>query len=211
MIVIVECGLGNAGSILNMLRYIGRRDVAISGDPEIVSSASKVILPGVGAFDAGMESIRLAGLRNILDKKALVEKVPVLGICLGMQLLARDSEEGKLPGLSWIRGAVVRFRFDGQHAALKVPHMGWNSVRPTPSSVLMRGYDDADPRYYFVHSYHILCDDQADVAGQTTYGYDFCSVVEHDNIMGVQFHPEKSHKFGMKLLENFASIGGAGC
>lgn len=202
MIVIVDYGLGNLGSIHNMLKKIGVHS-CISGDRERVADAEKLILPGVGAFDHGMSNLQAGGLIEVLHRKILQEETPVLGICLGMQLLTRTSEEGTLPGLGWIPGTSRRFRpsFAGQH--LPVPHMGWNYVEPAPTSRLFADLP-ADPRFYFVHSYYVDVDDGGDVAARTTYSSSFVSAVERDNVLGVQFHPEKSHKFGMALLRNFA-------
>lgn len=185
-----------------MLKHL---DVAaeISGRPDAVAAAEKLILPGVGAFDNGMKSIAERGLRAVLDRRALEDRVPVLGICLGMQLFARTSEEGRLPGLGWLDADTVRFRFDGENAKLRVPHMGWNVAEAKKESVLFAEMYD-EPRFYFVHSYHVVCDRPDDALCATPYGLDFTSAVEKDNLFGVQFHPEKSHKFGMRLLKNFA-------
>lgn len=204
MIVIVDYDMGNVGSIANMLLKIGAPAV-ITADANQIEAADKLILPGVGAFDTGMSNLQRSGLLPVLNAK-VEQGTPVLGICLGMELLTLGSEEGECAGLGWIAGRTVRFRFPDGTDRLNVPHMGWNRVRPTASTTLLHGLA-AENRFYFVHSYHVLCDAEADVAGWTPYGYDFASVVEHDNVMGTQFHPEKSHRFGMALLRNFA-IGG---
>lgn len=204
MIVIVDYDMGNVGSIANMLRRIGA-PAEISADPERIAAASKLILPGVGAFDTGMANLARSGLLPLLSEKVVEQGTPVLGICLGMELLARDSEEGSCSGLGWIQGRIVRFRFPEGREDLNVPHMGWNAVRPSGGSVLLRDLPE-DPRFYFVHSYHFVCDRVEDAAGWTSYGYDFASVVERGHIMGTQFHPEKSHRFGMALLRNFADL-----
>lgn len=203
MITIVDYGMGNLGSIQNMFRRINVAS-EITGEPEKISRAAKILLPGVGAFDAAMERIDASGLKPVLDKKALDEKVPVLGICLGMQLLTKSSEEGVLPGLGWINAKTIRFKFE-PGISLKVPHMGWNRVFTVKESPLTSNLPE-EPRFYFVHSYHVRAEDPADVVTITHYGTDFHSVVQHENIFGAQFHPEKSHLFGMKLLENFASV-----
>ena len=201
MITIVDYGMGNLGSILNMFKRIGVQ-ASVKSDMEAIRSADKIILPGVGAYDAAMERIAASGLRDILEHKALNEKVPVLGICLGMQLLTRGSEEGKLPGLGWIDADTRRFP---AQSGLKVPHMGWNIALPTNPSPLTINLGD-EPRFYFVHSYFVTVDDPADSIMRTTHGVTFDSAVQHGNIFGVQFHPEKSHKFGMQLLKNFAEL-----
>lgn len=201
MITIVDYGMGNLGSIQNMFRRAGAKAV-ISGDPAVVADAEKILLPGVGAFDNAMQRINEPGLRTVLDRKALVEKVPVLGICLGMHLLTRSSAEGKLPGLGWIPGVASRFP---KQEGLKVPHMGWNVALPNTPSRLTAQVGD-EPRYYFVHSYCVHVDDPAHSLMKSHYGIDFDSAIGRDNIYGVQFHPEKSHRFGMQILKNFADL-----
>ncbi len=204
VIVIIDYGMGNLGSIVNMLKKVGSRAV-ISSDREEIRRADKLILPGVGAFDAGMQRLTELQLIDILQEKATVEKIPVLGVCLGMQLLTRCSEEGQLPGLGWIDGETIRFRFDPKAENLKIPHMGWNTInQQKPNRLLAEMYPD--PRFYFVHSYHVTCRSPEDVLATTNYGYDFVSMIEQGNILGAQFHPEKSHKFGMRLLKNFAEM-----
>lgn len=202
MITIVDYGMGNLGSIQNMFKRI-RVESEIAGDVDKIAVAKKILLPGVGAFDAAMQRINESGLKQVLDKKAMEEKVPVLGICLGMQLLTKSSEEGKLPGLGWIDAKTIRLQF-GDYS-MKVPHMGWNLVFKKNESPLIKELPE-EPRFYFVHSYYVQCSDPNDVLTTTHYGIDFHSIVQHQNIYGAQFHPEKSHKFGMKLLQNFAQI-----
>lgn len=204
-IVVVDYGMGNLGSIMNMLKKVGARAIRSSSASD-VEKAGKLILPGVGAFDAGMRSLSDLGLVPVLNRRVIEGKTPILGICLGMQLLARGSEEGQLPGLGWVDADVLKFRFDGIHdKGLKIPHMGWNTVEVTAESRL---FDDMgpDPRFYFVHSYHVRCNNEENVLARTFYGYEFVSAVTRDNIAGVQFHPEKSHKFGMRLLGNFVRL-----
>ena len=201
MITIVDYGMGNLGSILNMFKRIGVK-ACVKNDLESIQSADKILLPGVGAFDAAMARIAVSGLRDILDYKALVERVPVLGICLGMQLLTRGSEEGALPGLGWIKADTRRFP---AQSGLKVPHMGWNIALPTNPSPLTINLGE-EPRFYFVHSYFVTVDDPADSIMHTTHGVTFDSAVQKGNIFGAQFHPEKSHRFGMQLLKNFAEL-----
>ena len=202
MITIVNYGMGNLGSMLNMFKRIGVK-ACIEADPIAIRQAEKLVLPGVGAFDAAMQRINdSVGLRDVLDYKALTEQVPVLGVCLGMQLLTRGSEEGVIPGLGWIQGATLRFP---REARLKVPHMGWNIAYCATPSKLTTGLG-VDPRYYFVHSYFVSVDDPANSVMRTRYGLDFDSAIGRSNIYGVQFHPEKSHRFGMQLLKNFAEL-----
>lgn len=201
MIVIINYGMGNLGSIFNMFKKIGVQAI-ISSDISDIEKAHKLILPGVGAFDNGMTNLRNLGLIPVLAEKVRTNKTPILGVCLGMQLFTSNSEEGNLPGLGWIDAKTVRFKFDNSHANLKIPHMGWNLIKAKKESNLFSDmYKDA--RFYFVHSYHVLCNNEEDVLSTTIYGYEFASSVEKGNIVGVQFHPEKSHKFGIKLFKNF--------
>ncbi len=201
MITIIDYGMGNLGSIQNMFKRIGVAS-AITSDLEMIAKAEKILLPGVGSFDNAMMRINEGGLREVLDKKALVERVPILGICLGMQLLTRSSEEGKQNGLGWIDASTRRFP---AMPGLKVPHMGWNVVVPTRESALVSNLPE-DVRFYFVHSYCVHVDNDQDSILKATYGISFDAAVQHDNIYGAQFHPEKSHRFGMQLLKNFASL-----
>jgi imidazole glycerol-phosphate synthase subunit HisH len=203
MIVIVDYGMGNIGSILNMLKKAGEA-ATISSDVHEIGEADKLILPGVGAFDTGMRNLQALGLLEVLHDKVLNDKTPTLGICLGMQLLTKGSEEGTLPGLGWIEGETVRFRFNNQQDPLKVPHMGWNTIETCQESSLF-GDLARDARFYFVHSFYVTCN-EGDVLAKTQYGSNFVSAVHRENIWGTQFHPEKSHKYGMKVLKNFAEI-----
>lgn len=202
MVVIVDYGVGNLGSILNMFKKVGAKAI-ISGEPAVIRSAYKLLLPGVGAFDAGMQSLDNSGLRPLLDECVLHLKKPVLGICLGMQLMAKRSDEGVLPGLAWVDAEVMRIK--PEDSKMKVPHMGWNLVQVAKEDPLLNGLPD-ESRFYFVHSYHVVCANQADVLLKTKYGHNFHSAFRSGNIWGVQFHPEKSHKFGMRLLKNFAAL-----
>ena len=200
-LVVVDAGIGNLGAIPNMLKRVGAT-ARITNRADEIAVADRLILPGVGAFDAAMRTLNELGIVEILREKALVERIPVLGVCLGMQLLFRGSEEGNIPGLGWIPGQAVRFRVDRADRSVRIPHMGWNYASTVDGAVLLAGFEQT-PRFYFAHSYHVECDDTADVAGWTTYGYRFASVVQHENIGGIQFHPEKSHRFGLKIFENF--------
>lgn len=202
MITIVDIGVGNLGSILNMLKKI-KVEAKISSGPEEIGRADKIILPGVGSFDNFMKKLGESGLIPVLNKKALEEKVPIIGICLGMQILGKRSEEGAMPGLGWLDAETVRFKFEGN--GLRIPHMGWNTVKIHGEPSIFKEMDE-EPRFYFVHSYHLVCRDERDVLATTNYGYDFASSVRKGNIYGTQFHPEKSHKFGMRLLKNFSEL-----
>lgn len=200
MITIIDYKTGNLGSIQNILKKIGEESV-VTSDKDEIARASKLILPGVGAFDTGMRNLTELDLTDILNEKVIVEKTPVLGICLGMQLLSKGSQEGSFPGLGWIDAETVRFRFEDT-MEYKIPHMGWNFIWQHKTSKLLDNmYPDA--RFYFVHSFFFRANIKEDVLASTTYEIEFTSAIERGNILGVQFHPEKSHKFGMKLLKNF--------
>ena len=208
MIVIVDYGMGNLASIANMLKKVGAEGI-ISSDSTTIAGAEKLILPGVGSFDTGMHNLSERGLVPVLNARVLKDTVPILGLCLGLQLFTERSEEGRLPGLGWIKGETVRFKVEGAHERLKIPHMGWNTIEPLRQHPLLNGLDE-EPRFYFVHSYHVVCADPEDILAWTRYGYDFPSIVVRGNVVGVQFHPEKSHKFGMQLLRNFVEYDRAG-
>jgi imidazole glycerol-phosphate synthase subunit HisH len=200
---IVDYGMGNVGSILNMLKRIGV-PARVSSTPAEIAGAGRLILPGVGAFDSGMQHLQDSGLIEILNEQVLQQRIPTLGICLGMQLLMRSSQEGARPGLGWLAGSTVRFPTGGMQN-LKVPHMGWNSVQVCRNDSLFRGLEQ-DARFYFVHSYHVVCEHTEDILAWTTYGVRFASSVQHQNILGTQFHPEKSHRYGLQLLKNFIEM-----
>lgn len=193
--------MGNLGSIANMFKRIGV-SVQIISRPEQLREATKILLPGVGAFDQAMKRINEGGFRDVLEKKVLEEKVPILGICLGMQLLTRKSEEGLLPGLGWIPADTIRFPIQN---GLKVPHMGWNIVIPSTKSKLTDNLPE-ESRFYFVHSYYVKVDNPENSILKCNYGVTFDAAIQKDNIYGAQFHPEKSHKFGMQFLKNFANL-----
>jgi len=202
--IVVDYGMGNIGSILNMGRAAGGRVVS-SDSAEEISLASKLILPGVGAFDKAIANLRERGLIDAINHAVLERRVPVLGICLGMQLFTRGSEEGDLPGLGWIAASTIRFRVDALDRNTRIPHMGWNTLDPVQSGQLLEKLAP-EPRFYFVHSFHVRCDDDKDVLAWTVHGYPFASAIHHDNIWGVQFHPEKSSKFGLTLIRNFLAL-----
>jgi len=201
MIVIVDYGMGNLGSILNMLKKIGAPEAKVSSNAEDIEQADKLILPGVGAFDTGILNLRETGLIGLLKEKVLQDKTPTLGVCLGMQLMGKVSEEGELPGLGWFDAECVRFRFDAS-SNLKIPHMGWNTINIQKEGTLFKDMPE-EPRFYFVHSYHVVSHNPDDALATTDYGYPFVSAIQRGNIMAAQFHPEKSHKFGMRVYKNF--------
>jgi glutamine amidotransferase len=201
MVTIIDYGVGNLASIQNMLKKAGH-DSMISSNKRKILAADKLILPGVGAFDTCAGRLKESGLTQILNEKVIQEKTPVLGICVGFQLLTWGSEEGKLPGLGWINGQVVKFKNDALSVGLKIPHMGWTDVLLNkPSKLFLDMFDN--PRFYFVHSYYPELINENDTLLYADYGQRFVAAAEFENIMGVQFHPEKSHKYGMRLLENF--------
>jgi glutamine amidotransferase len=206
VIDIVDYGLGNLGSIVSMLRRLGIKGRLISTPSEIKKS-SRIILPGVGAFDAGMQYLKERNLFDVLNDKALVEKVPIMGICLGMQLLTEGSEEGesKEKGFGWIKGRTIEMRQKAdQQLNLKFPHIGWNYIDEVNPHPITNNLPE-DPRFYFVHGFMVECDSKNNVVATTDYGnITFTSICQNDNIFGAQFHPEKSHKFGMQLFRNFS-------
>jgi len=200
MLTIIDYGVGNLGSIQNMLKKIGV-DSLITSDIAEIEKADKLILPGVGKFDYGITQLQNKNIIPILNEKVLIKKTPILGICLGVQLFSKKSEEGELPGLAWIDADTIRFKLD-EKSSLKIPNMGWHDVSIKKESKLTQNLG-SNSRFYFVHSFHLKCSNTHDELMTTTYGYDYPSAIEKDNILGVQFHPEKSHKFGMQLLKNF--------
>ena len=201
MIAIIDYGLGNLGSISNMLKAVGEKS-KITNNLETIESADGIILPGVGAFDAGMSKLNGIGLSNVIKAEAKKGK-PILGICLGMQLLGRRSEEGRQEGLSLIPFECKRFNFENN--GLKIPHMGWDVVDFKMQHPILSGLI-GQQRYYFVHSYHAICDNHENILMTCNYGYEFTAAVVKDNIIGMQFHPEKSHDFGMAVFANFVKM-----
>jgi glutamine amidotransferase len=204
MITIVDYGLGNIRAFSNMYKRMNI-EARVARRADELEGAMRVILAGVGAFDHAMELLQASGMRPALDELVLRREVSVLGICVGMQILADGSDEGKLPGLGWIAGRVRAFRSAPQAAALPLPHMGWNDVQPAPGNRLFAGLE-ADARFYFLHSYYFECAQPECEAATANYGIDFSSAVRAGNVHGVQFHPEKSHHFGARLLKNFAEL-----
>ena len=202
MIVIVDYSVGNVGSILNMLRKIGAK-ARLGSVAEDIRAADKLILPGIGHFGHGMAKLQQTGLMPLLREEALARRKPFLGICLGMQMMTRGSEESETPGLGWIRAATHRF---AEGPSLRVPHVGWNSVKPGHPARLFDQHHGEPERFYFVHSYFVRTDDPNHTAATCLYGADFAASFEVDNLFGVQFHPEKSHQFGMRLLNRFAQL-----
>jgi len=203
MITVVDYGVGNVGAIINMLDYLGI-DAESSSNPERIANADKLILPGVGAFDKAMLTLRERQLIPYLNKAVLERHVPVLGVCLGMQLLGLSSEEGREAGLGFINARSIRINVS-ETSELKVPHIGWMEVSPTGNGRLFDSLVTQE-RFYFDHSYHVVCDDPKAVSATIPYGEPLACAVEHANIFGVQFHPEKSHRFGMRVLTSFAQI-----
>lgn len=201
MITIVDYGIGNLGSVANMMKKVDVPAI-ITNDLELIAKAEKILLPGVGSFDHAMERLTGTELRKVLDQKALVDKVPVLGICLGMQLLTNGSEEGVLPGLGWIEAQAYKFPSD---LGIKVPHMGWNYVNVVAPSPLTTGFNK-DYRFYFVHSFYVKVAKTENTMIKATHGLEFDAAIQNGNIFGAQFHPEKSHRFGMQLFKNFAAL-----
>ncbi len=200
MITILDAGISNIGSLQNMLKKIGEK-VIVTRDIEVLSKAERLILPGVGAFDAGIQRLHDAGVIDTLNDLAYRRAIPILGICLGMHLMCRSSEEGTLKGLGFFDADVKKINTGN---TLKVPHMGWNNTHPCNDHPLM--HSDDKMRFYYVHSFHPHCDHQGDRIATARYGQDLTVGLAKDNLMAVQFHPEKSHRFGMRLLSNFAKI-----
>ena len=204
MIHIIDYGLGNIQAFVNMYKRLGFETVRARKTMDL-DAATRLILPGVGAFDHAMGLLAASGMRERLDDLVLDQRVPVLGICVGMQILANSSEEGVSKGLGWVPGKVRSFSGTPASAPLPMPPMGWNDVVPASGCPLFRNFEDA-PRFYFLHSYYFEVADPAHSVGQAEYGFAFDCVVHSGNVFGVQFHPEKSHRWGAALLRNFAEL-----
>jgi len=201
-VTIVDCGIGNIKSVQRMFQAADG-SAEIVDDPARLDGCKRLALPGVGAFDAGMTALAPGWIER-LNHFVLEKKVPIIGICLGMQLLCRRSEEGTLPGLGWIAADVVKIDTGGDKA-LKIPHMGWSVVTPTRPNPLLPD-DEGEQRFYHVHKYRAVCDREEDVLATANYGTTFTTAVHRDNIYGVQFHPEKSHRFGLALMRRFLAV-----
>lgn len=203
MIAIVDHGMGNLGSVRNMLKRVGAPSIQ-TADRDKIGHAEKIVLAGIGGFDGAMERLQELGVVDVLTERAMEGRTPVLGVCLGMQLMAHRSAEGEMGGLGWIDAEVERFRFDGE-LALPVPHMGWEAVDATrPSPLFDPG--SPEPRFYFSHAYHVVCHDPSDVAATADYGGPFVAAIHRGNLLGTQFHPEKSHVFGMDVYRRFVAL-----
>ena len=202
MIHVIHYGIGNVGSIRNMLHRLGVESTLVT-DGEGLRDASKIILSGVGSFDRAMEELSNRGFVEVLNEKVRIQNVPVLGVCLGMQLMTKGSEEGSRPGLGWIDATTRRLPRENRHGPLRLPHMGWNGISVKKQTPLLEGLPE-DKRFYFVHSYYVACQDGDAVAASSEYGVEFTCAIAKDRMYGTQFHPEKSHRFGMRVLENFA-------
>ncbi|HID72860.1 TPA: imidazole glycerol phosphate synthase subunit HisH [Candidatus Micrarchaeota archaeon] len=202
MITVVDYGLGNKRSVIKAFSVLGA-EAESSSDPEKILSAEAIILPGVGAFGDGMKNLKEAGLIEPMTEAVLKNNTPFLGICLGMQLVAKDSNElGDFQGLGWIDSVVRKFEFGPENSNLKIPHIGWNEAKMNPECPLFEGLGDS-ANFYFVHSYHMICNDKSVEVATTDYGYSFTSAVQKDNLFATQFHPEKSQKAGLAVLKNF--------
>jgi glutamine amidotransferase len=201
LIRIVDYGLGNVQAFLNIYKRLNI-PAASAQTPQELATAERIVLPGVGAFDRAMALLQESGMRDTLDKIVLLEGKRVLGVCVGMQMMADRSEEGKLPGLGWISGEVARFEERSFNQRTHLPHMGWNDVEPRADDTLFAGI--AQPQYYFLHSYRYVPTDETDILATTNYGTSFASALRRGQIFGTQFHPEKSHHWGVSLLANFA-------
>ena len=205
MITIVDYGLGNLRSVQKAFERIGAKVLITSSSDEILKS-DKLVLPGVGHFNLGMKNLRKNNLREVLNEKVLIKKTPILGICLGMQLMTNHSEEGNCEGLAWINANTIKFSLkETEEIRYKIPHMGWNNTATESQNSLLNGISNED-YFYFVHSYYVKCNHSEDVLLSTNYGNSFHSGFNKDNIYGVQFHPEKSHKVGLTMLRNFVKI-----
>ena len=204
MVTIVNYGLGNIQAFVNIYRRLNI-DVCIADNAGQLHGARKIVLPGVGAFDWAMTRLNASGMRDKLDQLVLVDRVPVIGICVGMQIMAKRSDEGTMEGLGWIDAEVKKFDVSGFEQRTHLPHMGWNTITPFRDSSLFAGME-MPPRFYFLHSYYFLPHSRDVILAETEYGIRYCSAVQYETMYGVQFHPEKSHQWGVQLLKNFAEM-----
>lgn len=204
MITLIDYGVGNINAFLNVYKRINV-PVKIAQTKHDLSDAEKLILPGVGHFDHALIQLNNSGMRETLDDLVLNKKLPVIGICVGMQIMANNSEEGKMEGLKWIDASVKKFDEIKIHQVTRLPHMGWNDVNPVKITKLFNGLEK-DAIFYFLHTYYFECHNQGDILAVTEYGSQFTSAAQHENIYGIQFHPEKSHSYGETLLHNFAKL-----
>jgi glutamine amidotransferase len=203
MITLVDYGLGNIQAFANIYKRLNI-PVSVAKSASELELSEKIILPGVGAFDWAMTKLNNSGMRDCLDRLVLDHRRPVLGVCVGMQMMARRSDEGEMQGLGWIDGEVLKLDASRLSDATRLPHMGWNDVHPTTEDSLFRSLES--PRFYFLHSYYFQTERSADVLATTAYGAEFASAVARENVFGTQFHPEKSHQWGVSLLKNFAEL-----
>jgi glutamine amidotransferase len=203
VISLIDYGVANLGSMRNMLRRIGAETELVS-TPEGIARATKIILPGIGAFDHGVEALAARGIVEPLRKRVLEDRIPLLGVCLGAQLLGKRSAEGRLAGLGLIDARCERLPTD-KSAGIRIPHMGWSEIRPLRADPILHGLDGR-ARFYFVHAFHVVCAHETDVLATARYGIEFTAMIRRDNVYGAQFHPEKSHRFGMRLLQNFVEL-----
>lgn len=204
MIAIIDYGLGNIRAFVNVYDRLNIK-TKIAHSAEEIKGATKIILPGVGAFDYAMSQLNASGMRDELEKQVIKNKIPIIGICVGMQMLAKSSDEGVLPGLGWIDGNVKLFDVSTIPYKTQLPHMGWNTIEPINNNALLNGFNNQS-RFYFLHSYYFVCNNSADIISKTEYGIMYTSAVNSENIYGIQFHPEKSHSNGVQLLHNFANL-----
>jgi glutamine amidotransferase len=204
MITIIDYGLGNIRAFVNVYERLNIK-IKIARVPDDLKDTTKIILPGVGAFDYAMSQLNASGMRDELEKQVMENYIPVMGICVGMQMLAKSSDEGKLPGLDWIDGEVKLFDTSKVPYKTRLPHMGWNSINPDNNCQLLSGFN-SQSRFYFLHSYYFVCNIKENIISTTEYGITYASAVNKNNIYGIQFHPEKSHSNGVQLLHNFAKL-----
>lgn len=207
MITIVDYKVGNLGSVLNMFKKVNV-PAQVSNDPKVILGSDGLLFPGIGRFDFAMQALKRSELIPVLEDFAFEKKKPLLGICVGFQMMAQYSEEGDCEGLSWFQAKVKKFQFVAEQNTLRVPHMGWNTLQLTAAVSKNRilQFDDPDTRFYFAHSYYACSSSPEQCLAKTEYGFSFDSVLARDNLFGVQFHPEKSHRFGMRLFQNFGEL-----